>query len=331
MSEISSSRFSTEDFAPPERVAVWREAYGRTVAKLELEPLSEGPFRAEAKLHAFNGLGLVSMSTDKLRFAKPSSLIDSDDLILVTVESGGWVASQLGRETCLGPGEASICWNAEIAEGTTWGKRSMIRVPTQAIRPLVGDITAGVSRRIPAECEALRLLRPYASTLQEGAAPRELQRMATTHVYDLFGLLLGTTRESAEIVRGRGVRGARLKAIKNDIAVRIAEPDLDARGIAQRHRLSVRYLHRLFEEDGLVFGQFVLGLRLARAERMLTDSRFAGRSVSTIGYDAGFADLSYFYRCFRRQYGCTPSEARAAASGSEAGERMSSAGVPSPS
>ena len=145
MSEISSSRFSTEDFAPLERVAVWREAYGRTVAKLELEPLSEGPFRAEAKLHAFDGLGLVSMATDKLRFAKPSSLINSDDLIVVTVESGGWVASQLGRETCLGPGEASICWNAEIAEGTTWGKRSMIRVPTQAIRPLVGDITAGVS------------------------------------------------------------------------------------------------------------------------------------------------------------------------------------------
>jgi AraC-like DNA-binding protein len=317
MSEISSSRFSTEDFAPGERVAVWRETYGRTVAKLDLEPLSEEPFKADAKLHAFNGLGLVTMATGKLKFAKPSSLIDSDDLILVTVESGGWAATQLGREACLGPGEASICWNAEIAAGTTWGKRSMIRVPTKAIRPLVGDITAGVSRRIPAGNEALKLLRSYASALQEGAIACEVQRVATTHVYDLFGLLLGTKRESTEIARGRGARAGRLKAIKDDIAARIGETDLDACGIAQRHRLSVRYLHRLFEEDGLVFGQFVLGLRLACAERMLTDSRYAGRSISTIGYDAGFGDLSYFYRCFRRQYGCTPSEARAAASGSE--------------
>jgi AraC-like DNA-binding protein len=40
--------------------------------------------------------------------------------------------------------------------------------------------------------------------------------------------------------------------------------------------------------------------------------------VSTIAYDAGFGDLSYFNRSFRRVYGLTPrdiSEAAAAPTG----------------
>jgi AraC-like DNA-binding protein len=83
--------------------------------------------------------------------------------------------------------------------------------------------------------------------------------------------------------------------------------------VAQRNRISVRYLHRLFEEDGTSFGAFVLGLRLARAKERLTDPRCSDRLVSTIGYDAGFSDLSYFYRSFRRHFGATPAELRASA------------------
>jgi AraC-like DNA-binding protein len=38
----------------------------------------------------------------------------------------------------------------------------------------------------------------------------------------------------------------------------------------------------------------VLGQRLMRAHRMLSDPRFAGLSVSAIAFAAGFGDLSYF-------------------------------------
>jgi len=44
--------------------------------------------------------------------------------------------------------------------------------------------------------------------------------------------------------------------------------------------------------------------------RRLRDPRLAGRTVSSIAHDAGFGDLSYFNRTFRRRYGVTPSGAR---------------------
>jgi AraC-like DNA-binding protein len=71
-----------------------------------------------------------------------------------------------------------------------------------------------------------------------------------------------------------------------------------------------RYLQRLFEADGTTFSVFLLGQRLARAYRMLCDQQFWDRPVGVIAYDVGFGDLSYFNRCFRRQYGATPTEIR---------------------
>lgn len=53
--------------------------------------------------------------------------------------------------------------------------------------------------------------------------------------------------------------------------------------------------------------------RLARAHRMLGDPRHARRSITAIAYEAGFNDLSYFNRAFRRRYDATPSDVWAAA------------------
>jgi AraC-like DNA-binding protein len=52
---------------------------------------------------------------------------------------------------------------------------------------------------------------------------------------------------------------------------------------------------------------------LAHAHRMLGDPRQAGGKISSIALDAGFGDLSYFYRVFRRHYGASPSDVRAGA------------------
>jgi AraC-like DNA-binding protein len=48
---------------------------------------------------------------------------------------------------------------------------------------------------------------------------------------------------------------------------------------------------------------------------MLSDVRHAGTKISTIAFDAGFNDLSSFYRAFRRRFGALPSEIRAQCGG----------------
>jgi AraC-like DNA-binding protein len=54
----------------------------------------------------------------------------------------------------------------------------------------------------------------------------------------------------------------------------------------------------------------VLEHRLLRAYRSLNDPNLTDRSISALAFEAGFGDLSYFNRTFRRRFGMTPSDVR---------------------
>jgi AraC-like DNA-binding protein len=138
----------------------------------------------------------------------------------------------------------------------------------------------------------------------------DLQRIIVTHAHDLVAAVVGATRDAAAMAEERGVRVARLRAIRSDVAANLCDSTLTVAAVASRHRVTPRYVHKLFEAEGITFSEFVLGLRLARAQRMLTDPRLAGLAISAVAYEVGFGDLSHFNRAFRRVYGATPSEVR---------------------
>ena len=52
---------------------------------------------------------------------------------------------------------------------------------------------------------------------QQSLATPELRSLVVNHVYDLVALALGATRDAAEMANGRGMRAARLHAIKTEI------------------------------------------------------------------------------------------------------------------
>jgi AraC-like DNA-binding protein len=120
--------------------------------------------------------------------------------------------------------------------------------------------------------------------------------------------LLGATRDAAVIANGRGVRAARLSAIKTEILNSLNRHGLSLAGLAARHGVTPRHVQMLLECDGTTFSRFLLDQRLVRAHRILSNPLLAEQ---TIAYEAGFGDLSHFNRAFRRRYGETPSDVRA--------------------
>ena len=187
------------------------------------------------------------------------------------------------------------------------------RVPATAIAALVPDVHDRIARPIRRDADGLWLLLRYAEALRDGSAlaTAEARRLAVTHVHDLMALVLGASGDAAEVAKLRGGRAARLHATKAEILDNL-DPDLSVGAVAARHRLPVRYVQRLFEAEGTTFTDFVLSRRLARVHRLLGDPRFAARPIATIAAEAGFGDLTHFNRMFRRRYGATPSDVRAA-------------------
>jgi AraC-like DNA-binding protein len=158
----------------------------------------------------------------------------------------------------------------------------------------------------------LRLLVTYASAIADTLplTTPELQRLTVSHMQDLIAATIAATRGGRAIAEGRGIAAARLRAIMTDICAHLSDGELSVAEVAQRQRVTPRYVHKLFENEGLTFSSFVLGQRLARARRMLGDPRLADRTIGSMAFDVGFGDLSYFNRTFRRRYGAAPTEIR---------------------
>jgi AraC-like DNA-binding protein len=245
----------------------------------------------------------------------PELLADGDDdLALLINGSGAMVSTALGQEASVGTGEALLMLNAVPSAMTFSERSSVVLVPRTALAPLVTDAEDKAMRIIPRHNDALRLLVSYMQTLHGDLAITTpgLNGAAATHVYDLVALALGASRDGGAVAQQRGLRAARLAAIKADMLARAGDRNLSLAAVAARSNISPRAVQLLFETEGITFSQFLLGERLARAHRMLTHPRYAATTVSAIAFAAGFGDLSHFNRDFRRRYGATPKEVRAA-------------------
>jgi AraC-like DNA-binding protein len=184
------------------------------------------------------------------------------------------------------------------------------RLSRNLLTPHVADIDDLIARPIPKDNRVLKLMVGYATMLndQEELATAELRGIVATHMHSLAALLLGG--DGGLGLHEQGLRAARLRSIKDHIRERIGHHDLTLADMARSLQISESYIRQLLAENGTTFTDFVLGGRLTRAHRMLVDPRYADRSISAVAYEAGFGDLSYFNRTFRRRYGATPSDVR---------------------
>jgi AraC-like DNA-binding protein len=308
--------FSTEEFPESQRVAMLREHYGRTVLKAEIEAVEGAPFEARIASHILPDLHLLAgiLSAARITRTREQTADGNDDLALVVSRTGTIAVSSRGRETLLHRGDAVLTSSEDpiTFERSFTGDSFSLRIPRAVLRPLVVDIDAAVMRLIPQGSGALRLLTGYAAVLmsENALAPLALRQLAVGHLHDLLALTLGPTLDAADLARGRGVPAARLREAKVYIANNSGRQDMSIAIVAAHLGITPRYLQRLFEVDGTTFSSFLLGQRLERAHRMLRETRSVERPVSSVAYDLGFGDLSYFNRCFRKAYGVTPSDVR---------------------
>lgn len=101
---------------------------------------------------------------------------------------------------------------------------------------------------------------------------------------------------------------ASLTRARHVVRQNMASPDFGPEQLARLMAMSRSKLYRLFERAGGV-AHFINRERLLEARRRLAAHRET-LSIHVIGNEVGFVDHSTFSRAFRREFGCSPSEAR---------------------
>jgi AraC-like DNA-binding protein len=310
---------ATDAEIPQRRAELAREIFGRQILRVDVEPM-EGEFRTDLTLRGLPGLKLITgWANDVTVERSPTLLADGNDDIMFGFggAQGRLVTEQRGEQVVLERGYARAFHNAERftlkhLASTAPG----MMVPRKALAALVPDLEDRIARPIPRFPNGLSLLQGYVDALaaMPSLASPGAAETAVTHIHDLLAYIIGPSRDAAEVIAARGLKAARLRAIKAHIARSLRGPDLSLDAIAATHRVSPRYLQRLFEGEGTSFSAYVIDLRLDYARRLLGDSRVVDRRISSIAYECGFRDVSHFNRLFRRRYGLTPSDVRNEAS-----------------
>lgn len=320
-------RFSTDELPENDRLSVWREVFGRNVVKMDMESVGSQPFRSEANIYALPNLTIASVSSSPNRITRTRALAadGSDDLVLGVLLNGNCVTHQ-GKKEVAFQAQEGVLWSNGSPGGGLYDTPIdflTIAVPRTALTQAVANIDDALMQLIPQGNDAMRLLVGYVKILQNEFSQMSLELKATagSHVQDLVAMALGARRDTAELAKGRGIRVARLLALKSDILANLTRRDLSIETLAARHGISPRYIRALFEGEEQTFTDFVLSGRLERAHRCLVDPRFAGHMISTIAFESGFGDLSYFNHAFRRCFGATPSDIRASVASSRKSAR----------
>jgi hypothetical protein len=118
----ASLHFATDDVAPGDRLAVWREVLGRVHLHLDVEPVAEGPLHATVESYRLGSASLYFSDTTAVRASRTSELVqDGDgDFRLLFARGAGYQYSANGADHVVDNGGTEAELDAQMDGVWAW-------------------------------------------------------------------------------------------------------------------------------------------------------------------------------------------------------------------
>ncbi|MEU1181132.1 helix-turn-helix domain-containing protein [Streptomyces sp. NPDC005820] len=155
------------------------------------------------------------------------------------------------------------------------------------------------------------LLSPLLADLARAAAEARPQvgEMLAWNAVNLLSTL-AVEQLGARTPDPESTRSPALTRVLEYVELHLTEPELSPEGIARAHHFSVRYLHKLFKDEGTTVGRWILRRRLDECRRDLMRHGRGSRTIAAVAARWGFLSATHFSRVFRAAYGMSPREWR---------------------
>lgn len=235
-------------------------------------------------------------------------------VILTFQEQGTALKQQDGRESVVRPGEFSLTdssrpFRKRLDTDFRFTSFCLPRDEVSVGQAELGALTAtsfrrGDSAATDLAADVLGRVAQDAAVL-DGAAGR---RLAAT-VVDLITLMLDELHRGARPGPPPS-HAVALERLKQYALAHLHDPGLSPSRMAEDNHMSVRYVHRLFEAEGVTAAAWVRAQRLERCRRDLLRPASRDTAVAAVGRRWGFANSSHFTRSFRKEFGVTPGDWR---------------------
>ncbi|MFG2057416.1 helix-turn-helix domain-containing protein [Micromonospora sp. NPDC048930] len=309
----------TEHVPPPERFGMWLDMIADSPAPLRVRSAHADDFVARAEFIELGRLRLVRYrypSVDCVRTRKLIQRSDPDYYCLALTTTGTGVAGQQGRQSSCQPGEFTFYDCSRPHEVSHHGDDHGLRHASSVVAFIPYDALPLSSARLAplfagrmSGTEGIgALLADYLiqlSSRPEQYHAADAERLAGIGL-DLVATMLGRHLVSEDEVPTEVRRRALLSQVHAHIRQHLGEPALSPQAIADAHHISVRSLHRLFEDEETTVAAYIRDQRLERCRLDLTDPMLRNQPVQQIAGRWGFRDKAHFSRAFRAAYAETP-------------------------
>jgi AraC-like DNA-binding protein len=302
----------THDLPAADQVAAWRGWFDSVFDLEQPEPQDTG-FLAESLAWPLTGMGISQVTAPRLRVMRTRQLVrrnpvDHWSLTLGSVETRlhtprGPVRIPAGTPFIVSLGQ-------ELVSERDADTRLQLYLSRDRLEALAGPLDAACD--MPLQGMLGQLLADYMHLLARRIPqlePEEAARLPEA-IAAMVAACLQPNPDRMAQAEGQ-LEATRLARVRRAIRAHLGSARLSPQLLCRLAGTSRSQLYRLLEGEGGV-ARYIQKLRLEASHAALADER-DGRSIAQVAEACGFHDPSAFSRAFRREFGATPSEMRAAA------------------
>ncbi|MFF9090935.1 helix-turn-helix domain-containing protein [Streptomyces sp. NPDC014991] len=301
------------------RLAYWQDALSRTFTAVDVRVPDGGDCRGTIRTSRLGPVQVTRVEGGAMRVQRPERPAASgpdEPLVVMSVVKGAVVVENDDRVAHLHPGDTlffDMTRPLRVDFGSVFHVTCLL-LPQRLLGLTDSGLRQLMTTPIRPDTPSGSLLSPLliklgdtVPTLSSGTGESLVR-----HVVDLFSIL---TEERLHRESGDAPGAARylLPRIQAFIDGNLADPDLTPDSIAHAHRISVRYLHKLFEHEDTTVNRWIRRRRLQECRRELARRGTVDRTISAVARRWGFTSASHFSRAFRAMYGMSPAEWRSSA------------------
>ncbi|MEU9124481.1 helix-turn-helix domain-containing protein [Streptomyces sp. NPDC048506] len=311
---------TTATVADDDKAAFWSGAVSRSLEPVEVLPLPGRPFDGLLVSHRLGYVRISTLEADAARLSRTEALIAraprSEPQVGVGVQvSGRAVLEQDGRRAEVRPGALVLYDTARpyVVDYPERFRTHLFHLPRRLVGVPERDLRQASATAVgPAEgCGPVLL--PFLGILAASAHsyPAPVGDRLAGSVADLLSALVAQLALARAAEEPDTPNAHLVRRVRAYIDRHLGDPELSPERIAHAHHISVRYLHRLFEGEGVTVSRLVQQRRLEACARELARRGRTAPTVSAVAQRWGFVNPAHFSRIFRAAYGVSPREWRA--------------------
>ncbi|WP_328334056.1 MULTISPECIES: helix-turn-helix domain-containing protein [unclassified Streptomyces] len=334
--------FDSAALPAAQRSEAWLETTSKALLTTQVEISDSATFQARLRAMNVGAAQMSSMSYGPLLSRRTPRLIrqsDPEQYQIALVRSGHQSIDQTDSHACLGRGElvfydSSRPFTARVGRGEGGRRGGSDSVLMQFPKRLLPLPRSGLARMLATPLSGTEGVGSLLAQFMVALADREKQYTPQDKAR-LGGIALDlATSTLAHHLDSENAHPARLPQsvlflrATSFIGRHLHVPELGPSAVAASLQISLRYLHRVFQQHGTSVSAYIRHQRLDRCRRDLADPSLNHLAICSIAGRWGFPRPAEFTRAFRAAMQMPPSQYRAEAQADVSGSSGSSSSGP---